>query len=169
METATLKFSFDGALVQKPCDSASKALFSEPSLWIRRGPCRRHRDGHGDVGLGGVLEQGRCMVGFLRNVGSPVISYGDSAWGKPIPKLQAHLIRALAGWERSTRHTVGIANRRQRRAAKRVAGWLSVLVVPMKRGDSNPRGPCGGKEKPSRGRLVMDSLEGNVSNAQEFE
>jgi len=109
------------------------------------------------------------MVGFLRNVGSPVISYGDSVWGKPIPKLQAHLIRALAGWERSTRHTVGIANRRQRSAAKRVAGWLSVLVVPMKRGNSNPRGPRGGKEKPSRGRLVMDSLEGNVSNAQEFE
>ena len=88
-------------LVQKPCESASKAPFSEPSFWIRRGPCRRHRDGHGDVGLGGVREQGRCIVGFLRNVGSPVVSRGDSARGKPIPKLQAHPARALAGWERS--------------------------------------------------------------------
>ena len=70
-------------LVQKPCESASKAPFSEPSFWIRRGPCRRHRDGHGDVGLCGVREQGRCMVGFLRNVGSPVVSRGDSARGEP--------------------------------------------------------------------------------------
>ena len=71
--------------VQKPCESASKAPFSEPSFWIRRGPCRRHRDGHGDVGLGGVLEQGKCIGGFLRNVGSPVVSRGNSARGKPTP------------------------------------------------------------------------------------
>jgi hypothetical protein len=70
-------------LVQKPCESASKAPFSEPSFWIRRGPCRRHRDGHGDVGLCGVREQGRCIVGFLRNVGSPVVSRGNSATPGP--------------------------------------------------------------------------------------
>ncbi len=68
--------------------------------------------------------------------------------GKADPKLQAHPVRALTGWERSTRHTTGIAKRRKRSAARRVAGWLSVLVVPMKRGNSNPRGPRGGKEKP---------------------
>jgi hypothetical protein len=63
-------------LVQKLCHSASKAPIPESSFWIRRGPSRRHRDGHGGVGLGGVREQGRCTAGFLRNVGSPVVSRG---------------------------------------------------------------------------------------------
>ena len=135
-------------LVQKPCESASKAPFSEPSFWIRRGPCRRHRDGHGDVGLCGVHEQGRCIVGFLRNVGSPVVSRGNSARGKPIPNSRpTRRVPWPVGSEKRGTPT-GIANRRKRRAAKGMAGWLSVLVVPMKRGNSNPRGPRGGKEKP---------------------
>ena len=68
--------------------------------------------------------------------------------GKADPKLQACWTRVSVKWERNTRHTTGIANRRKRSAAKGMAGWLSVLVLPMKRGNSNPRGPCGGKEKP---------------------
>jgi hypothetical protein len=59
--------------------------------------------------------------------------------------------RVSAGRERNMRHTAGIAKRRKRSAAKRMAGWLSVLVIPMKRGNSNPRGPRGGKEKPKGG------------------
>lgn len=134
-------------LVQKPCDSASKAPSSEPSFWIRRGPCRRHRDGHGGVGLGGVREQGRCIAGFPRNVGSPVVSRGYSARGKPIQNSRPSWRVPRPGGSESRGTPTGIANRRKRSAAKGMAGWLSVLVVPMKRGNSNPRGPCGGKEK----------------------
>ena len=52
--------------------------------------------------------------------------------GKADPKLQAHPARALTGWERSTRHTTGIAKRRKRSAARRVAGWLrnGALIKP---------------------------------------
>jgi hypothetical protein len=106
-------------LVQKPCESASKAPFSEPSFWIRRGPCRRHRDGHGDVGLCGVREQGRCIVGFLRNVGSPVVSRGNSAWGKPT--LNSRPTRRVpwpVGSEK-TRHTDGYRQSKETKGGER--------------------------------------------------
>ena len=106
-------------LVQKPCDSASKAPISEPSFWIRRGPCRRHREGHGGVGLGGVPEQGRCTGGFLRNVGSPVVSRGNRQWGKPNPKPPVHLTCASAGWKRNRRHTDGYRQSKETKCGER--------------------------------------------------
>lgn len=50
-----------------------------------------------------------------------------------------------AGRERSTRYTTGIAKRRKRSAAKGMAGWLSVFVVPLKRGNSTQEDPVEGR------------------------
>jgi len=134
--------------VQKPCDTASKAPIWEPSFWIRRGPRRRHRKGQGAsvrTGSKSRADAWEGSSGTWEVLSSPAeIRQGESRSQTPGPPDLC--LGRVGAKHRGT--PTGIANRRKRRAAKGMAGWLSVLVVPMKRGNSNPRGPRGGKEKP---------------------
>jgi len=102
----------------------------------------------GGAGPTGVGEQGRCAGGFLRNVGSPVVSHGDAVWGKPSPKPLALPVFVPLGRQgaKPEAHRLGTAARRKRRKAGWMAGWLSALVVPLKRGNSSPEDPVEGRK-----------------------
>ncbi|KPJ89885.1 MAG: hypothetical protein AMS17_00185 [Spirochaetes bacterium DG_61] len=99
------------------------------------------------------MERGRCEGGSPRNLGELVASIpeetgggtGGTTSGPVAPKRSRSGGRCGSTTRRSRAQGVnGIAKRRERSAVRRAASSLSVLIVPVKRGNG-PDGPCGGK------------------------
>ena len=83
--------------------------------------------------LPGSESRAKAHWGLSRNVGDPVVSTHPD-WG----------VTGLL--KPSSINRSGIAKRRKRSAARRAAGSLSILIVPVKRGNEDRPDPVEGRE-----------------------
>ena len=98
-----------------------------------------------------------------RNLGDPVVSSATSRLELPGEQLQTLTAHSVVE-EQTCECNRGTAKRRKRSAAGRATGSRSVLIVPIKLGNS----PWRTQWREAK-RRSADSIEGNMSNTLRFE